>query len=138
MAEGIARHLGGDIIEVHSAGTFSHYVQPRAIEVMKEAGIDITGQQSKTFDQNLLDSMDIIVTLCDNAEATCPVTPPHIRRIHWPVRDPVGAVGTEDEIMRDFRRARDEIKEKMEVLIEKINTGDLSSNIINPLQKTAN
>jgi arsenate reductase len=120
MAEGLARKLGKGIIEPHSAGLFAHYVHPRAIEVMKEIGIDISKQRSKNIDPAQLNEMDIIITLCHNAEATCPTTPPEIKRIHWPIKDPVGTTGTEEEIMQDFRRARDEIKEKILNLIEEI------------------
>jgi arsenate reductase len=95
-------------------------VHRRAIEVMKEVGIDISNQKSKTIDENLLEEMDIIVTLCGNAEESCPWTPPHIKRIHWPIKDPVGTIGTEQEIMNEFRRARDEIKEKVQKLIQEI------------------
>ena len=128
MAEGFARHLGGKIIEAYSAGLFSHYVQPKAIEVMQEVGIDISGQKSEAIDYDVLNSMDILITLCDHAEASCPATPPHIRRIHWPIRDPVGTTGTEEEIMDDYRRARDEIRLKIEGLIENIKTGSGESN----------
>lgn len=118
MAEGLARHLGEDIFEPFSAGLFAFYVQPRSIEVLKEIGIDITGQTSKDIDMDLLKQMDLIITLCDHAEATCPATPREIRKLHWPIKDPVRTKGSEEEIMNDFRRARDEIKEKIEALIE--------------------
>jgi len=120
MAEGFAKEFGRGLIEVHSAGLFAAGVYKRAIAVMKEIGIDISEQKSKDIDGNLLNRMDIIVTLCGNAEATCPLTPPHIKRIHWPIKDPVGTVGTEEEIMKEFRRARDEIKERVKKLIEEI------------------
>ncbi len=90
---------------------------PCGIEVMKEIGIDISDQKSKAIDEELLREMDIIITLCGHAKALCPMTPPEIKRIHWPINDPVGAVGTEDEIMNAFRKARDEIKEKIKGLI---------------------
>jgi arsenate reductase len=64
--------------------------------------------------------MDIIVTLCSHAEEYCPRLPPDINRIHWPIKDPVGTVGTEEEVMKDFRRAREEIKEKVQRLIKGI------------------
>jgi arsenate reductase len=120
MAEGFAKELGKGLIEVHSAGLFAAGVHRRAIAVMKEIGIDISTQKSKDIDGALLKKMDIIVTLCGNAEDSCPLTPPHIRRIHWPIEDPVGTIGTEEEIMNEFRRARDEIKEKVKKLIEEI------------------
>ena len=117
MAEGLARHLGKGIIEPYSAGLFVHHVQPGAIAVMKEIGIDISGQKSKNIDEELLRTMDTVITLCGHAEETCPVTPPYIKRIHWPINDPVGTAGTEEEIMNAFRKARDEIKERIETLI---------------------
>jgi arsenate reductase (thioredoxin) len=113
MAEGFARELGKGIIEVYSAGVIAAGLNRRAIAAMKEAGIDISGQKSEEINEDLLNSMDIIITLCSNAEATCPITPPKINRLHWPIDDPVGAAGTEEEIMREFRRARDEIKERV-------------------------
>ena len=118
MAEGLARHFGEGIIEPCSAGLFAHYVHPGAIHAMKEIDIDISGQKSKDIDKNILKDMDIIVTLCGNAEAACPVVPAEIKRIHWPINDPVGAVGTGEEIRDAFRRARDEIKGKIQDLIE--------------------
>jgi arsenate reductase len=120
MAEGFAKEFGKGLIEVHSAGLMAAGVQRRAITVMKEVGIDISGQKSKEIDEDLLRKMDIVVTLCGNAEETCPWTPPSIKRIHWPIKDPVGTVGTEEEIMKEFRRARDEIKDRVKKLIEEI------------------
>ena len=120
MAEGFAKEFGKGLIEVHSAGLMAAGVHRRAIAVMKEIGIDISKQKSKEIDEELLRKMDIVVTLCGNAEETCPWTPPQIKRIHWPIKDPVGTVGTEEEIMKEFRRARDEIKERVKKLIEEI------------------
>ena len=120
MAEGFAKEFGKGLIEVHSAGIMAAGVQRRAIIVMNEIGIDISKQKSKEIDEELLRKMDIVVTLCGNAEETCPWTPPNIKRIHWPIKDPVGTVGTEVEIMKEFRRARDEIKERVKKLIEEI------------------
>jgi len=122
MAEGFAKEFGKGLIEVHSAGLMAAGVHRRAIAVMNEIGIDISKQKSKEIDEKLLREMDIVVTLCGNAEATCPWTPPQIKRIHWPIKDPVGTVGTEVEIMKEFRRARDEIKERVKKLIEEIAT----------------
>jgi len=93
-------------------------VHPRAVAVMKEIGIDISGQTSKEIDDVMLGKMDVVITLCGNAEEACPWTPPEIKRLHWPIKDPVGSVGTEEEIMREFRRARDEIKEEVSDFID--------------------
>jgi arsenate reductase len=125
MAEGLARHLGKGIIEPCSAGIYAHYVQPRAIEVLKETGIDISEQKSKDIDSSLLNEMDIVITLCGHAEDTCPATPPEVKRLHWSIDDPVLTKGTEEVIMADFRRARDEIKAKITTLIEKLKKYEL-------------
>lgn len=113
MAEGFAREMGKGLIEARSAGLMAAGVHPRAIAVMKEVGIDISGYSSKEIDPDLLGKMDVVITLCSNAEAACPLTPPEIERLHWPIRDPVGTVGTEEEVMGEFRRARDEIRERI-------------------------
>jgi arsenate reductase len=113
MAEGLAREFGKGMIEVHSAGLIAAGVHPRTVSVMKEIGIDISNQKSKEIDRALLKTMDIVITLCDNAEASCPWTPPETRRLHWPIKDPIGTIGSEKQIMNEFRRARDEIKEKI-------------------------
>jgi arsenate reductase len=113
MAEGLARELGRDILEPYSAGLMAAGVHPRAIAVLKELGVDISGQRSKAIDERLLNTMDVVVTLCDNAAEACPLTPSKIKRLHWPIKDPVGTTGTETEILREFRRARDEISEKI-------------------------
>ncbi len=125
MAEGFAKEFGKGLIEVYSAGLMSAGVHRRAAAVMKEVGIDISKQKSKEIDEKLLRQMDIVVTLCGHAEAYCPRTPPEIKRIHWPIEDPVGTIGTEEMIMREFRRARDEIKEKVQGLIKEIAKSEL-------------
>jgi arsenate reductase len=127
MAEGFARKLGKGLVEPYSAGLMAAGVNPRAVEVMKEKGIDMSGQLSKEIDEELLGKMDVIVTLCGNAEESCPVTPPGIRRIHWPIKDPVGTIGTEEEIKKEFRRARDEIEERIRALMEDLGAGGKSS-----------
>jgi arsenate reductase len=120
MAEGFARHYGKGLLDVYSAGLFPAGVNPYAIRVMAEAGIDISLQSSKAIVQGLLDGMDLIVTLCDYAESMCPATPIRIKRLHWPIVDPVGTEGPDDEIMREFRRARNEIEEKVKALIDSL------------------
>ena len=113
MAEGLARELGKGMIEAYSAGLMAAGVHPRVVAVMRELGIDVSGQQSKTVDERLLKTMDMVITLCANAAEACPWTPPEIKRLHWPIKDPVETRGTEEEVMKDFRRARDEIKGKI-------------------------
>lgn len=123
MAEGLTRHYGKGIIEPYSAGLMPVGVNPNAVKVMKEIGIDISGQTSDPIDEELLKQMDVIVTLCGNADASCPMTPPEIKRIHWPIDDPVGTVGTGEEVLRAFRKARDEIKERILGFIDEIKGG---------------
>lgn len=114
MAEGLANTLGKGLIEAYSAGMMPFdFVQPKAIEVMKEIGIDISTHKPKLIAPDLLKSMDVVITLCDDANDVCPRVPPGIRRLHWSIKDPVGMRGTERVIMNEFRRARDEIKEKI-------------------------
>lgn len=117
MAEGFARVLGKGILEPYSAGLKPSHVNPHAIQAMREVGIDISGQTSKGIDADLLRKIDTIITLCGHAEEMCPMTPPSIKRIHWPIDDPVAATGTEDEIMMEFRKARDEIKKNIQEFI---------------------
>ena len=113
MAEGFAQELGKGFIEAYSAGLNPAGVNERAVKVMKEIGIDISQQKSKPIDEELLKKMDVIITLCDNAAESCPLTPPGIKRLHWSLKDPAKAAGTEEEIMREFRQVRDEIKGKI-------------------------
>jgi len=120
MAEGFARELGKGVVEPYSAGLSPHGVNEKAVRVMKEIGIDISHQQSKSIDKELLKKMDVIITLCDNAAQSCPWTPPDIKLIHWPLDDPAKATGSEEEILNEFRRVRDEIKERIKSFVEKV------------------
>ena len=121
MAEGFARELGKGIIEPFSAGLMAAGLHPRASAVMKEISIDISRQKSKKIDEKLLKTMDVVITLCVDAEHACPLTP-GIKRIHWPINDPVGTAGSEEKIMKAFRQARDEIGAKVEKFIYGIKT----------------
>ncbi len=120
MAEGLAREIGKGVLEPYSAGLMTAGVHPRAIEVMKEIGIDISKQKSKEIDEGLLRTMDVVVTLCTNAEQSCPRTPPDIKRLHWPVKDPVGTIGSREEVIQEFRRARDEIRVKIDEFVRTV------------------
>ncbi|NLG84748.1 MAG: arsenate reductase (thioredoxin) [Firmicutes bacterium] len=117
MAEGFARAMAGDRWEVYSAGLEPTGLNPRAVRVMREVGIDISGQSSKPIDPELLSKVDLIVTLCGDAADRCPLTPPHVRRLHWPLEDPARASGTEEEILARFRKIRDEIRRQLETLL---------------------
>jgi len=120
MAEGLLRRMGGDRFAVYSAGLRPIGVNRYAVKVMAEAGIDISGQTSDPIDPELLRSMDFAITLCGNANESCPTTPPGVRRIHWPVDDPYYATGTEEEIMGEFRRVRDDIRARIEIFLSEV------------------
>jgi arsenate reductase len=113
MAEGLLRSLGGGGFDVASAGTEARGVNPLAVHVMAEIGIDISGQNSKTLDRFLGQPWDYVITVCDSANEACPIFPQAIRRLHWSFDDPSAATGTEAERLRVFRRVRDEIKGQM-------------------------
>lgn len=123
MAEGFARELGKGILEPYSAGLKPAGVNEKAEQVMKEAGIDISHQTSKVIDQKLLKQMDIVITLCDNAAESCLWTHPEIKRIHWSLKDPAKATGTEKEVMNEFRRVRDEIEKRVRNFIKEVQNG---------------
>ncbi len=122
MAEGFARHLGGPHLEVFSAGLEPAGLNPRAVLAMAEAGVDISRQTSDAIDPGLLCQMDLIVTLCGDAQDRCPVTPNGVRRLHWPLPDPAKAAGTDEEIMQKFRLVREAIREKVVDLIKGVDS----------------
>jgi arsenate reductase len=110
MAEGILRDAAGDILEVHSAGSKpAGYVHPKAIEALREIGIDISDHSSKHMNEFLDREIDTVITVCGNADQACPVYPGQVHRLHWPFDDPAHATGTDTEIMDEFRRVRDAI-----------------------------
>jgi arsenate reductase len=116
MAEGLARALLADRVQVLSAGSQPSRVNPYAIEVMAELGIDISGQRSKSVDEIAADGLDLVVTLC--AEEVCPVLPGRTRRLHWPIPDPAStdsALSPED-LRQRFRSARDQIQARIQIL----------------------
>lgn len=117
MAEGWTRQTGGGRVEVQSAGIEAHGKNPRAIAVMEEAGIDISGQESTIVNDEMLEKADIVVTVCGHADELCPVLPAAVKKIHWPLSDPAKARGTEDEIMDEFRATRDEVSERVRELL---------------------
>jgi arsenate reductase len=116
MAEGLARHLLGSRAEVMSAGSNPTHLNPYAIDVITELGIDISDQRSKSVDEIELAGIDLVVTLC--AEEVCPVIPGHAKRLHWPIPDPASTdpAFTPAEMTARFRTARDQIKARVESL----------------------
>lgn len=117
MAEGFARRLAVNGHRIYSAGTEPQPVHPLAVEVMKEAGIDISNQSSKGLDAVPLDSVDLLITLCGDAAEICPAVPIDARRDHWPLRDPALARGDEEHILKVFREVRDTIRVRVEGLL---------------------
>ena len=112
MAEGLLRHDGGGRFEVESAGVSPSRVRPEAVEAMREVGIDISGQRSKSAEEFVGQDFDYIVTVCDNARETCPVFPGHAERIHRSFEDPPPPGAADPETtLAVFRRVRDEIRE---------------------------
>jgi arsenate reductase len=120
MAEGWAGHFGGNFLQVHSAGIEMHGVNPRAIDVMREAGVDISRQQSTRLTDQMLAEADYLVTVCGHADENCPVLPQGIRKEHWPLGDPAKAIGSEEEIMGVFRESRDDIRHRVADLIQRL------------------
>ncbi|MCZ6577211.1 MAG: arsenate reductase (thioredoxin) [Acidiferrobacterales bacterium] len=120
MAEGWARALAGPQIEALSAGIEAHGKNRGAIAVMKEAGIDISKQESTQLMPEMLDWADYVVTVCGHADEHCPVVPPGTRKQHWPLDDPAKARGSEDEIMAVFRATRDEIERRVRALVNRL------------------
>jgi arsenate reductase len=113
MAEGLLRHLGGSRFEAVSAGTRPVGLNPGAVAVMDELGIDISGHTSKHVDSLAGEDFRHVITVCDNARETCPVFPAAVNTLHWSFDDPAGASGTQEERMAVFRRVRDEIRERI-------------------------
>jgi arsenate reductase len=113
MAEGLLRHLAGDRFEVMSAGTEATSVRPEATRAMAELGVDISGQSSKALERYLGETFDYVVTVCDDANETCPVFPSAKNRLHWSFRDPSRAEGSEEERLGVFRTVRDDIQDRI-------------------------
>lgn len=107
MAEGVLRHYGGDTYDVESAGSAPSRVHPIAIRVMKEIGIDISGHRSKHLKELDGQRFDTVITVCDNADRTCPVFPGGTERLHWPFPDPPHAQEETEAVVDAFRKVRD-------------------------------
>jgi arsenate reductase len=111
MAEGILRQAGGDLFEVFSAGSNpAGYVHPKAIAALAEIGIDISQQTSKHMNDFLSRQIETVITVCGNADQVCPIFKGQVNRYHWAFSDPAHATGSEEAIVEEFRRVRDQIK----------------------------
>jgi len=120
MAEGWARTLGADDLQVQSAGIEAHGKNPRAIAVMQEAGVDIGTQASTQVSGDMLQAADLVVTVCGHADEHCPVLPPGTRKEHWPLEDPARAAGSEEQVMAVFRTSRDTIRQRVLDLLQRL------------------
>ncbi len=122
MAEGWARHLRGGVLEAHSAGIEPHGLNPRAVRVMAEAGVDISGQRSKGVDELAGRAFDVVVTVCGHAHETCPAwLGASARIVHAGFDDPprlAAGAATEEQALAPYRRVRDEIRAFVEGLPE--------------------
>jgi len=114
MAEGLLRHLASEVLEVASAGTAPRPVHPLAVRSMAEIGVDIGAQESKPVEQFLSEPFDWVITLCDDAKESCPLFPGSAKRVHWRLRDPAAARGSEEKKMQVFRAVRDELMAQVE------------------------
>ncbi len=111
IAEGYLRHFADGKADVYSAGVEIHGVNPRAVAIMREDGIDISGHTSNNMDEFKGIDFDYVITVCDNAKERCPFFPTKAQRFHHNFPDPAKASGTEVEVMEQFRSVREQIKE---------------------------
>lgn len=110
IAEGYLQYFAGDKAEVYSAGVETHGVNPKAIQVMKKDGIDISHHTSNNVNEYMHVDFDFVITVCDNAKERCPYFPSKAKKFHYNFPDPAKATGTEVEVMNEFRKVRDMIK----------------------------
>jgi arsenate reductase (thioredoxin) len=117
MAEGLLRRMAGRRLEVTSAGVSPSQVRSEAIQVMREIGIDISDQYSKSVEDFAGQPFDYVITVCDNANAQCPAFPGRTKRIHWSFDDPAATQGDEATKIQVFRRVRDEIRGRLQLFV---------------------
>ena len=120
MAEGLLRHVGGTRYEVFSAGTKPVGMNPVAIEVMREEGIDISKQRSKSVAEFAGQEFATVITVCDNAAEECPVFPGAPQRVHWSLTDPAAVSGTKEEKLEAFRQVRDELERRIQSFVNSV------------------
>jgi len=113
MAEGLVNHDLGASVQAFSAGTEATRVHPRAAQVMAEIGIDLSGHRSKILDEFNEEDFDYVITLCGDANETCPLFFGGVKRIHIGFEDPSRLPGSEEEVLPEYRRVRDEIRQTM-------------------------
>lgn len=117
IAEGYLRYFVGNKAKVYSAGIETHGVNPRAIATMKDDGIDISKHTSNNIDEYFDIDFDFVITVCDNAKERCPYFPTKAKKFHYNFPDPAKAIGTEDEIVKQFKEVREMIKDYSEKFV---------------------
>lgn len=110
IAEGYLRYFAGDKADIYSAGVETHGVNPKAIAIMQEDGVDISHQTSNNINEYYNIDFDFVITVCDNAKERCPFFPTKAKKFHYNFPDPAKAIGTEAEIMEQFRQVREMVK----------------------------
>ena len=121
MAEGLLRQMAGDKFEVYSAGSHPSRLHPASVAVMAEWNIDITHHTSEPINVYLETGIDIVITVCDNAQQICPTFPGNVKRIHWGLDDPYHGWGSEPEDLLPYRETRDELKDRIKVFLTEQN-----------------
>ena len=121
MAEGLLRHMAGDKFEVYSAGSHPSRLHPASVAVMAEWGIDIARHTADPIDDYLDTGIDIAITVCDNAQQSCPTFPGNVEQIHWGLDDPYHGWGADSEDLPPYRKTRDELKDRIKVFLTEQN-----------------
>ena len=122
MAEALLRKHGGADFDVHSAGTHPKGLNPRTTRLLAEVGIDAPWARSKSVDEYIGQPFDYVITVCDNANESCPIFPGNTERIHWSFPDPAAIEGSETERLAAFRRVRDALAEKFRGLSTRLDS----------------
>lgn len=121
IAHGYLEHFGGDNVIVKSAGIETHGVNPKAVSIMEEDGIDISKYTSNNVKEYANERFDYVITVCDNAKENCPYFPASVRVLHHNFPDPAKATGTEEEVLSAFRSARTQIKDYVKKVLNETN-----------------
>lgn len=120
MAEGLLRHWSIGLLEVASAGTNPKPIHPLAIRCLAEAGIDISGQSSKSVERFQGERIDYLITVCDLAKDSCPVFPGATKTLHWSLHDPALAQGSDEDKMKAFRQVREDLQHRIEEFLGRL------------------
>lgn len=119
MAEGLLRNISGESFQVFSAGSHPSRLHPASIIVMNEIGIDISFHESESIDKYIHSEIDIVITVCDNAQKLCPTFPGNVELLHWSIEDPYHGWSANDEDLPPYRVTRDELIRRITSFLEK-------------------